>query len=272
MKKAVFFDIDGTLLESNRGQVEISPCVCTAIKELQSAGHYALIATGRPYAFISEALWKFGFDGFVLSNGAYVMIDNKTVYMEAMEKKQVKALVEELNQSGLEFIVEGEKYSYIDKQYNNFFDYCLKVGISPKFIKRDYKIEEVNTFKIEVVCPNQLASTTCLKILEGYTEYTHFSSMNAAFFEIYSKQISKAVGIQKALDYLGVSIENSYAFGDGINDIEMLSAVECGIVMGNASNEVKAYADREVATVGEDGVAEGIYKYILKEELESHLA
>ena len=52
-------------------------------------------------------------------------------------------------------------------------------------------------------------------------------------------------------------------FGDGKNDIEMLSTVGCGIAMGNASDEVKSYAHQVTDSVLEDGVATGIEKYIL---------
>ena len=65
------------------------------------------------------------------------------------------------------------------------------------------------------------------------------------------------------LEYLNIPIENSYAFGDGKNDIEMLSTVGCGIAMGNACEQVKNYAHKVTETVHNDGVAFGINKYII---------
>ena len=82
-------------------------------------------------------------------------------------------------------------------------------------------------------------------------------------FELYAKKNTKASGIIKALEILNIPIENSYAFGDGNNDIEMLSTVGCGIAMGNASDEVKGHAKVVTDTVQNDGVASGIEKYIL---------
>ena len=82
-------------------------------------------------------------------------------------------------------------------------------------------------------------------------------------FELYSKKNTKATGILTALKHLGIPVEQSYAFGDGKNDIEMLSTVGCGIAMGNASDEVKSYAHQVTESVLEDGVATGIEKYIL---------
>ena len=61
---------------------------------------------------------------------------------------------------------------------------------------------------------------------------------------------------------LDIKIENTYAFGDGKNDIEMLSTVGCGIAMGNASDEVKKYSNKITDTVQNDGVAKGIEQYV----------
>ena len=84
------------------------------------------------------------------------------------------------------------------------------------------------------------------------------------YLELYSAAVSKATGIEKVLEYLDVPLAESYAFGDGLNDIEMMSTVGNSMVMGNAEPELKAKADVVLPTVDEDGVAEGIYRYILK--------
>ena len=66
--------------------------------------------------------------------------------------------------------------------------------------------------------------------------------------------ISKRVGIDKMLEHFQIGLDECMAFGDGGNDIQMLSHVEIGIAMGNASDEVKKYADYITDSVDEDGV------------------
>ena len=90
MKKAIFFDIDGTLIDCINGHIDLSHQVKQAIRRLQQEGHYAFIATGRPYAFLSEAILSFGFDGYILTNGAQVMIGNETIYKEPLDPTFVK--------------------------------------------------------------------------------------------------------------------------------------------------------------------------------------
>lgn len=99
-------------------------------------------------------------------------------------------------------------------------------------------------------------------VVESNSEYGYFSSVSEKAYEIYLKRNTKAHGILKVLDILNIPIENSYAFGDGINDIEMLSTVGCGIAMGNASDEVKKYAHKVTESVHDDGVAVGIKEYV----------
>lgn len=85
MNKAVFFDIDGTLMDCLNGITDIRPRVKETIRSLQANGDYVFIATGRPYAFLNESLYNFGFDGFVLTNGAYVKV-RKNVYIKNVLK------------------------------------------------------------------------------------------------------------------------------------------------------------------------------------------
>ena len=93
MKRAIFFDIDGTLIDCLNGLTDITPRVKKSIHALQANGDYVFIATGRPYAFLSEALLNFGFDGFVLTNGAQVTVKDKLIYKEPIDKDFVKEIV-----------------------------------------------------------------------------------------------------------------------------------------------------------------------------------
>ena len=74
-------------------------------------------------------------------------------------------------------------------------------------------------------------------------------------FEFFSPTISKAVGIQKVLDYYHASRQQTYAFGDGLNDLEMIEYCEVGVAMGNAVKEVQDRAKVVTKSNNEDGIA-----------------
>lgn len=263
MKKAIFFDIDGTLLDCFGGIENITPKVKEAIHSLQSAGHYIFIATGRPYAFLSQAILDFGFDGFILANGAHVIIKNEDIYKEPIDNTFIKNIVNEFEKLNIQYILEGDLYSYIKSSCKEFLNFYESIGISKKYLKSEYTINEIDTYKVEMLCPDEKAVDFCLSLVKNNPDYDYFHSIDEKSFELYSKKNTKATGILKVLKYLNVPIENSYAFGDGKNDIEMLSTVGCGIAMGNASDEVKKSASKITDTVHNDGVAIGISKYIL---------
>ena len=261
MDKAVFFDIDGTLMDCLNGITDITPRVKKAIRALQAKGNYVFIATGRPYAFLNEALNNFGFDGFILTNGAYVKVKDKCIYKEAIKKELVKELVCNFEKLNIEYILQGETYSYIKdehKKLNSFYD---SYGIPKNYLEGNFNLEVVDIYKIEMLCNDKKGRDNCLSLRNGNFDYVH--NVEEGSFELYSKTNSKATGILKVLECLGIHLENSYAFGDGKNDIEMLSTVGCGIAMGNADDYVKSYAKKVTDTVQNDGVALEIEKFIL---------
>lgn len=263
MKKAVFFDIDGTLIDCLDGLTDISPAVKKSIRKLQKDGHYVFIASGRPYAFLSEELLNFGFDGFVLANGAHVQIGDEIIYKESIDKNFIKEIICNFEKFNIQYILQGEKYSYLKNNFKELYSFYDIFSISRKYLKDDYNIEDIDTYKIEMLCKDDKGVDYCLSLLDENNDYDYMHHIENNAFELYSKRNSKATGILKALEHLNIPVENSYAFGDGKNDIEMLSTVGCGIAMGNASPEVKIYAKEITDTVHNDGIAIGIKAFIL---------
>lgn len=261
MKKAVFFDIDGTILDCLNGITDMTIGVKKAIRELQRRGNYVFIATGRPYAFLNSNLQNFGFDGFVFVNGAHVEVRGKCIYKEPIKKESIKELVHNFEKFNVQYILQGERYSYIKDKYKKLRSFYKDFSIPKKYLRSDYNIEDINTYKIEMICDDKTGVEYCLSL--GNRNYNYIYDDEKNYFELYSKVNTKASGILKALDFLNIPLENSYAFGDGKNDMEMLSKVGCGIAMGNASDSVKSSAKIVTDTVQNDGVALGIEKFIL---------
>ena len=75
--------------------------------------------------------------------------------------------------------------------------------------------------------------------------------------ELISKTDNKATGIQHAIDYLNIDIKDTIAFGDSMNDYEMIDFVDHGVVMANGSTKLKEIASSICKSVEEDGVYDG---------------
>ena len=113
MKKAIFFDVDGTFIDCKNGMKDMSISVKQAIRKVQENGDYAFISTGRPYALLDEKILNFGFDGFILANGAHVIINNETIHSEPIEKEFIKGIVNELENNYIEYVLQSELFSYM---------------------------------------------------------------------------------------------------------------------------------------------------------------
>lgn len=265
MKKAIFLDIDGTLIDCMNGLKDITVNVKNELKKVQEKGDYIFVSTGRPYALLDKNILDFGFDGFILANGAHIIINNETIYSEPIEKKFIKTIVEELEHNNIQYILQGELYSYMKESCEDFYKYYDEIGVSRKYFKNKFNIEEIDIHKLEMLCPNDSIKELCLSLIKTNPECDYFSSVNKSAIEVYLKKNSKGSAILKVIDFLNIKIENTYAFGDGKNDIEMLSTVGCGIAMGNANDEVKKHSNKITDTVQNDGVAKGIQWYVYRE-------
>ncbi len=77
-------------------------------------------------------------------------------------------------------------------------------------------------------------------------------------YDILRTNVNKGYSIEKILDLLGIAPEHTIAFGDGMNDKEMLQTVGEGFAMGNAHDDLFKYAKHQTATVNEEGIARGL--------------
>ncbi|MFQ9922864.1 MAG: HAD family hydrolase [Beduini sp.] len=257
MKKVIFFDMDGTLLyrKNENDAPAISKKTQEVLRKVQEKGHLIFIATGRPYAFLDKDVVDFGFDGYVLSNGAVVLYHEHLLYHAPMKKQLIETLINDFETRKIEYIMQTKEYSYMNKEnklMKAFYDRC---SVNYDYIKtEDFTPHQLldDIVKLEMLPVGEENIAFC-RSLEG----DDFAMMgNPPFtFELYSKNTSKATGILKVLEKLNIDVQDSYAFGDGPNDIEMLQTVGHGIAMGNAPEHVKEHADEVCLPVDQDGVA-----------------
>ena len=176
----------------------------------------------------------------------------------------VKDMVALAEAHGLEYILESHPYVYLRENFKGLENVYRNIDIDVNKFIRDFDMSEVKAAKLEFLCDTPGANGVFEKLLSWHGVTGLIDPTLRKYMELYSSDISKATGIQQALHYMNIPIEASYAFGDGLNDLEMMSTVGHPLVMGNAGPELKALAEHILPTVDEDGVAEGIYRYILK--------
>ncbi|WP_373231728.1 Cof-type HAD-IIB family hydrolase [Cohnella sp.] len=250
--KIVFFDIDGTLINEDK---EVPPNTIEAIHALKSNGIEPVIATGRAPYFIKPLAEKLEIESFVCLNGAYAVYRGEPLYRRVLSKKRLESLVAVAKRHKHSLVFEGE-HSYFSDTIEHPFVHSsvasLKVelpGYDPEFWKTN------DVFQVFLHC-------------ESHEEHLYqelVSELKLIRWHPYAMDVlpaggSKAQGIEAMLDLLGILPAESVAFGDGLNDKEMLAFVGLGIAMGNSHKDLLPYADYVTSHVDEGGIRNGLVK------------
>lgn len=258
-RKAVFFDIDGTLYNH---EVGVPKSAIQGIKELKNKGNLAFISTGRARAMISKELVDLGFDGVLAACGAYVEYEGNVVYNIDLEKEMVDNALNILKKHKIFCILEGQNNLYMDD------DESLDEGeFSVKRFKNKYGKNliqitgaELHINKITCIMDKHSNFEEAYKFLEKDFDCIRH---NSKIVELVQKGFSKAKGIEEIIKYLGIDINDTYAFGDSANDIDMLKYVKYGIAMGNSSSEILEMVEYKTDNIENDGIYKGLKQFEL---------
>lgn len=261
MTKALFFDIDGTLVSFRTHEIPTS--AVEALAAAKARGHRIFIATGRPRVIITNlgALQSRGLiDGYVTMNGAYCFVGDEVIYKSAIPTDDVRTLTGYCAQRHIPCIVVGEHDICVcqpDDRVRQIFYEHLKVTVpipdTPLHEAIDGKeIFQLTPFLDEAQEAEVLPSLSCCEM----------GRWHPAFVDVTACGNTKQRGMDEIIRHFGIRLEDTLAFGDGGNDIPMLRHAGIGIAMGNARDEVKAAARYVTDTVDEDGIAKGIMKWL----------
>lgn len=247
----IFFDIDGTLLDHDKN---LPSTTKSAINQLQSDGHIIAIATGRG-PFMYEGLrQELNIDTFISFNGSYVVLEDKVIYTHPLNKQKLLELTQEglVNDQPSVYMSENELRSNVE--HHDFVEESiatLKLDVTAKF-DPDYAL---NRDIYQVLFYINEDETTYYQ--ENYSEF-EFVRWHPLSVDVVPQGGSKAKGIHLLVDELNIRPENVYAFGDGLNDVEMLQSVKNSVAMGNGVPEAKAAAKYTTKDVDQDGLVEGL--------------
>lgn len=256
-KKIVFFDIDDTLYTPETG---VPDSAVKAIKQLRANGHMAFICTGRTKAMLYQSMLDIGFDGIIAGAGTYCEYDENVIFRHDMNSEDVKDVLKMLRYFGFIPVPEGHDYLYYEEQtkwnreYQVLFNkYSSHIGEAMRLIPED--AEDMCIGKSSAIFTGDSKLHEAEKYFaDRYTVVNHKNHL----LELIPKGFSKAEGIKRVIDRLGIPRENTYAFGDSMNDYEMLSFVNNSVAMGNSDERIISLAKYVTDTVENDGIHKGL--------------
>ena len=262
MGAALFFDVDGTLIDSYHDNRRITPALGAELARVQALGHKIFLSSGRSRLLLTPEVLEPGFDGMVLVNGGYVEMGGVSVYEERMDLDLAYRTVAYLEEHHCEYQLVTAGPIYTRRKNHTLRSFFSRIG-HEEFFTFDYDLDEVlpKTIKFEAMVAREDRPRVTAEVgaVLG-PQITCDGHGGEGTFELYPTAISKAKGISVVLEHLGIGTEDAYGFGDGTNDLEMIRFCGHGIAMGNAEDEVKAAADLVCPPVWEDGLAQVLHE------------
>jgi len=247
--KAIFFDIDGTLVSFTTHSVPQS--TIDAIHDVRQRGIKVFIATGRPRPFINN-IAGVEYDGIMSVNGASIIMNDGTVVChKPVDKDDIRRMVAYQNLHPMAVAYATDDDAFVTHYSEDFREVFALLDLpNPKLLPASEALSmdvmQVIAFFKEVDEPHIMSNV--LSNCDAQRWHPYFADCIAG-------GTSKATGIDDIVDYLGIDLSETMAFGDGGNDKLMLQHAGVGVAMGNASDEVMACADIITDSVDDDGIA-----------------
>ncbi len=256
---AVFFDIDGTLVDERLKIFKPTPKTMEALRHLQQKGYLIGIATGRARCYLPDL--GIDFDCYVTCNGAVCEVDGGEILNDHIPEADVRRMIAFMEKEKLGYDLETSRCCYIDPKAEQTFWEMMQV----------FHIENRGNFE-RFTDPTGLKINKILITFEKEEQMERMREFcGEEFFvlrhhknnsaDVGKKGMSKAVGIHAVIEHLGLSMEDTYAFGDDDNDFEMLQAVGHGIAMTPHAEGLDRVAEYITCGVAEDGIVQGLNHY-----------
>lgn len=251
-KKAVFFDIDGTLFIQGKPLVQSA---AEAIRKIRQNGHLAFICTGRSRIMVPQTpILDMGFDGIVGACGTYGEYEGEEVFRYSLDHEQIEEMVSVFRKYNSMYILEGTEYIYYDEETLEDFgeDWYLQYvndSIPDNFLPIQ-EVDSIDACKASIHARNSDPEELYGHLRQNYEVLEHVFGIA----EFVPKGFSKAKGIELMCGKLGIDPKDTIAVGDSINDVDMLKYAGIGICMGNGTGPAKECADYITSDIFEDGI------------------
>lgn len=261
--RLAFFDIDGTLLGPDG---RYSERLRRALLSARRNGIKTAVASGRPLYAAQYLIDELELaDAGLFCTGAllYDPTERQVLASHVLDKALVERLLNAAASCDLYTEYCTAHHYYIQKPHPISTEHSRHLRLAPDIRDLWQMAEQEPALKLLFAVDNR-ADQQKLLMLERQFPEVEFAYARLAkapdwlFASVISRQADKSTGFEQLLQYHGVSADEVISFGDAQSDMCFLSLAGTGVAMGNASDEVKAIADRVTAPVWEDGVAQVI--------------
>lgn len=252
-RKALFFDIDGTLLSEVTGTVPES--AQKALERALELGHLAFINTGRTLCSLPLEIKGIPFSGYLCGCGTQILYGDETLYSHTISPERRREIIACVRACRADMILEGREDCYFSSRRSRFEKvertrrYFQQMGIG---IERYLDKEEVPFDKFVCYTDGQTDKETLFQELGKDMEII---DRRDDFYEVVPKGCSKAAAIDRVLERFEIPRAQAWVFGDSNNDLSMFQCVSHTVAMKVHDPVLDPYTEFVTRSVEEDGIA-----------------
>ena len=258
-RKILFFDVDGTIVTAQHIIPESTVC---ALRKAREAGHILIVNTGRPYRHIEPQIKALGFDGYICSIGGHILLGGEEILFRTIPHTEAAEIRTVGYDCGMDMLFESEQGVWMDERCTSpiarrEFAWLTSIGV-PGFTDTftpDFAFDKFVCWPQTHAAPERFVRTFSYRL--------DFIRREHSMMEVVAKGLSKAGGMKAIMQRLGVSREDTYAFGDGANDLPMLREAGTSVLMGNAPQKLWSEADFVTLPITADGLAMALDHFAL---------
>lgn len=269
--KLIAFDLDDTLLNSDK---KLTQETFDALEKAASMGIEIVPDTGRLFDAIPQNVKDLKFVNYMITlNGANILDvkNNKSIAKFEIPTESVVTLSRVFKNLPVIHDCVADGTGYMSREcFDKIPDFMINEW-QVRLVK-DFRtpVDDLGEFfaennlrgqKMQIYTLDRELRKNLLQALPVVFPNVLFTSALWNNIEINDLKANKGDALKFMADYLGIKIDETIAFGDGLNDIAMLKAAGIGVAMENACDELKAVADYITSSCNDNGVAEGIKKF-----------
>lgn len=265
-RKLIFLDIDGTLIAA---MARPSAFAAEAVQRARKNGHKVFLCTGRNMPIISQDILAVGFDGVIASAGAYVQVGKQVLFERLLREETVQECLEVFHSHNIFCRIESPEGIYTDPQMEALLRSAESDQRNSELIRMQKEIETGMIIQPYEKYPRKGAykicfTSTSLEAVEmtkrylgsrfRYVVHSYGNSTSCFNGEIIPHGIDKGAGMAMVCRYFGAELNDAVAFGDSMNDYEMMECAGLSVAMGNSCEEIKNVADCVCESVEQEGI------------------
>ena len=253
MIKLIMSDMDGTLLDDD-GRL---PSGFDAMMAALKARHVMFApASGRQYLALVEQFSQYRDDLlFVAENGTFVNYHEIEIFSSPMQPENVRAVLAAVEGvPDIYPVLCGKKASYVKSDYPPFYEEMSRYYTSHQLVDSFADLED-DILKVSFCdCDHSDAEHTIYPSLASFADRLQVAVSASRWVDVMNPDINKGVAVRQVQRILGIAPEECAAFGDYLNDLEMMSAVYYSFAMANAHPRIKEAARFQAKSNADGGV------------------